>query len=96
MVQIPYACTTRKVQWCKTLPSILYFDRLVLVICQAGTAATAREDIAAQVRLWESAGFTGNIDAELLDIYRLLAGSAAPVTTLLGLDWRRAFAMHLW
>ena len=67
-----------------------------LPLMQAGASAQARQAIAAQVAGWERSSLHNKIDPELLTIYRLLAGDATPLTAALSLDWRRAFALHLW
>ncbi len=63
---------------------------------QASMSSEARQDVAAQVGVWEAQGMVGDMDSELLVVYRLLGGDPEPLIRHLGLDWRRAFGLRLW
>ena len=63
---------------------------------QAGEGVDARQQAQRQLVLWEAAGFQAHIHADRLLVWRLLAGQLDTVIPSLRLDWRRAFALHLW
>ncbi len=63
---------------------------------QATARSTAREEVAKQLALWQDAGFASHMDAGRMLIYELLAGHVNHVVPQMQLDWRRAFALHLW
>eukprot|EP00163_Fabomonas_tropica_P011988 TRINITY_DN2302_c4_g1_i1.p1 TRINITY_DN2302_c4_g1~~TRINITY_DN2302_c4_g1_i1.p1 ORF type:complete len:2083 (+),score=587.56 TRINITY_DN2302_c4_g1_i1:397-6645(+) len=67
--------------------------RLALLLAQAGSAGALREDIAAQRQIWEANGAKEFIQEDRERVYALLAGDMSVVADL---DWRRAFAAHLW
>jgi len=68
--------------------------RFALLLAQAGSNPQFSEDIAAQLRVWHEIGAEQYIEKERLEIFRLLASDVNSV--LESLDWRRAFAVHLW
>ncbi len=63
---------------------------------QATARSNAREEVAKQLALWQDAGFGSHMDAGRMLIYELLAGHVNRVVPQMQLDWRRAFALHLW
>ncbi|KAK9831684.1 hypothetical protein WJX74_006108 [Apatococcus lobatus] len=70
--------------------------RLATQISQAGQRVQAGVEAGQQLDLWTERDCIAHIPAELQCIYRLLQGHADEVTFDLGLDWRRAFGLHLW
>ena len=55
-----------------------------------------RAAVEKQLALWQDAGFASHMDAGRMLIYELLAGHINHVVPQMQLDWRRAFALHLW
>lgn len=72
--------------------------RLSTLISSAGLRSAARDAIAAQLVVWEDAGFDQFIQNSLLQVYHVLAGHVSLVVHSMRsmLDWRRALGMHLW
>ena len=56
----------------------------------------AREEVERQLAQWQDAGFASHMDADRMLVYELLAGHVNHVVPQMQLDWRRAFALHLW
>ncbi|CAK0781544.1 hypothetical protein CVIRNUC_005400 [Coccomyxa viridis] len=70
--------------------------RLAMLICQAASRSSAREEAERQLALWQDAGFAGHMDEARMLVYELLAGHVDHVIPQMQLDWRRALALHLW
>lgn len=84
--------------------------KLATLLSQAGGDAEFREDISAQLELWREQRIDAHIDVNIRKVYALLAGDIhvlegskgiglercpdVPVSE--GLDWKRAFGLHLW
>lgn len=58
--------------------------------------AGPRELAGQQLASWQAAGMVRYIHPHRLLVWRLLAGQLDEVIPALQLDWRRAFALHLW
>ena len=63
---------------------------------QAASGVKAREDISAQLRVWNEQGLTPKIEPGLTDIYNLLSGHPERVIENQSLDWRRSLGLYLW
>ena len=63
---------------------------------QAAARMDAREEVERQLAQWQDAGFASHMDADRMLVYELLAGHVNHVVPQMQLDWRRAFALHLW
>ncbi|KAG5642363.1 hypothetical protein DXG03_002960 [Asterophora parasitica] len=87
------------------------FHKLATLISQAGGDWEFREDLKEQLQLWENERIDAHVDESVRKVYALLAGvvdrvvegsrgggleKAADVDVLKGLDWKRAFGVHLW
>ncbi|KAF5379022.1 hypothetical protein D9615_006077 [Tricholomella constricta] len=87
------------------------FLKLATLISQAGGDWEYREDLKEQLQIWKDERVDAHIDENVRKIYALVAGlvdgvvegskgggleKAADVDVLKGLDWKRAFGIHLW
>jgi len=84
--------------------------KLATLLSQAGGDIEFREDIRAQLALWREQKIDVHIDANVRKIYALLAGfvdvlegskgagieRCPDIPIGKGLDWKRAFGLHLW
>lgn len=85
--------------------------KLATVISQAGGDLDFREDLKEQMQLWKEQRIDAHIDESVRKVYALLAGvvgevvegskgggleKCSDVDVLKGLDWKRAFGLHLW
>ncbi|KAK3793945.1 hypothetical protein RRG08_023041 [Elysia crispata] len=76
--------------------------RLALLLAQSIGGPITRHMLAMQLESWAEQGAIDFISELRQKIYCLLAGQLVwhakeiPVNTCEGLDWKRAFAMHLW
>ena len=84
--------------------------KLATLISQAGGDFEFREDLKEQLEIWRDERVDVHIDEEIRKIYALLAGvldvvegsrgtgleKCKDVDIFEGLDWKRAFGIHLW
>ncbi|KAH7923076.1 hypothetical protein BV22DRAFT_1036756 [Leucogyrophana mollusca] len=84
--------------------------KLATLISQASGDFEFREDLKEQLQLWREQRIDVHIDESIRKVYALLAGllevvegskgssleRCSDVDTLKGLDWKRAFGLHLW
>ncbi|CAL4157099.1 unnamed protein product, partial [Meganyctiphanes norvegica] len=76
--------------------------RLALLLSQACGDETPRQYLAAQLANWAEGGTDAHMSILRLTIYSLLASSPTHqashtlINTCQGLDWKRAFGLHLW
>ncbi|KAG2435206.1 hypothetical protein HXX76_007289 [Chlamydomonas incerta] len=70
--------------------------RLALLISRAGGRSSAKQQLAAQLTLWQQQGFSEHIAPERLAAYHLMAGQVLETQRLLSLDWRRLLGLQLW
>lgn len=78
-------------------------DHLALLLAQAAGSDVTRQMITVQLAKWAEMGATEFIREQRQRVYCLLAGQllwgedgGALVNTCLGMDWKRAFALHFW
>ncbi|XP_068236847.1 nuclear pore complex protein Nup98-Nup96-like isoform X2 [Palaemon carinicauda] len=76
---------------------------LALLLAQSCTGEESpRQILAQQLRNWAEGGTDAMMSTERLILYSILAGapthqaSHIAINTCQGLDWKRAFALHLW
>ncbi|KAG6828595.1 hypothetical protein H0H92_007336 [Tricholoma furcatifolium] len=87
------------------------FWRLATLISQAGGDSTYQEDLKSQLDAWHDERIDVHIDESVRKLYALLGGlvdkvipgsrgggleKCSDVNVLKGLDWKRAFGLHLW
>ncbi|KAG6888282.1 hypothetical protein C0995_009396 [Termitomyces sp. Mi166 len=87
------------------------FWRLATLISQAGGDSDFQQDLKDQVEIWHEERIDVHIDESVRRVYALLAGwvdkvvvgsrgggleKCSDVDVLKGLDWKRAFGLHLW
>ncbi|KAG6899672.1 hypothetical protein C0993_008026 [Termitomyces sp. T159_Od127] len=87
------------------------FWRLATLISQAGGDAEFQQDLEDQIEIWHEERIDVHIDESVRRVYALLAGlvnkpvegsrgggleKCSDVDVLKGLDWKRAFGLHLW
>jgi nuclear pore complex protein Nup98-Nup96 len=79
--------------------------RLATLVAQAGGDAAFREDVFQQLARWRKYGSNEFISKEYRRVYELLCGNvgsteaekdAVAFHVAEGLDWKRAFGLHLW
>lgn len=78
-------------------------DRLALLLAQTAGSDIMRQMVTVQLAKWAELGATDFIPEQRQRVYCLLAGQMLwsgaqqpPVNTCLGMDWKRALALHLW
>ncbi|KAG5716102.1 Nuclear pore complex protein Nup98-Nup96 [Termitomyces sp. T112] len=87
------------------------FWRLATLISQAGGDFEFQQDLKHQIEIWHGERIDVHIDENVRRVYALLAGwvnkvvvgsrgggleKCSDVDVLKGLDWKRAFGLHLW
>ncbi|KAG6889187.1 hypothetical protein C0992_006104 [Termitomyces sp. T32_za158] len=87
------------------------FWRLATLISQAGGDSDFQQDLKHQIEIWHEERIDVHIDESVRRVYALLAGlvnkvvegsrgggleKCSDVDVLKGLDWKRAFGLHLW
>jgi len=75
---------------------------LALLMAQLRGGAPVRELIKQQLALWQETDVDGDLAVERLKLFMLVAGEPliaskhGTINVCEGLDWKRAFAVHLW
>lgn len=68
--------------------------RLATLVAHCAGSPAAREDLAAQLKLWSEQGALQGFDPERWRAYEVLAGNVEAATAQL--DWKRCLGLYLW